>query len=69
MTLAFIILNWQQDQLEDTTLSNSEEEDEDFGSDEAMEQDSEGTGPQARCRTMKEYQTYVPPSAALLPHC
>ena len=73
MTLSFIILNWQQDQLDDTTLSDSEEEEEeeeeDYDDNEVTEQGSEGVGPQAKCPTIKQYQKYIPPSAALLPCC
>ena len=69
MTLSFIILNWQQDQLDNMTLSDSEEEEEDKDDNEATEQGLEGVGPQTKCSTIKEYQKYVPPSAAPLPCC
>jgi hypothetical protein len=62
MTLNFMFLNWQQSQLRDTALSDSEDEDgEDAGNGET-EEGPEAIGSQVRYHTMESYQTYAPSS-------
>jgi len=59
MTLNFMFLNQQQDQLGDTALSDSEEEGEEDASNGETEEGSGAVGPRVRYHTMKEYQAYA----------